>query len=432
LTTLDTTDRTKIKFISIFLVSKLLFDFTYYYHITELWSYQGLINNFSFFTFLFTCIITLFLATIIKIQEYSLSNFFLLMCVSILFLPAATLFTFGAIKSTFFLLWTAIFIVLIGMFNKKIDFNNNIKISYESILTSSPETWPYFLFMAISLMFFTIFGTTINFNLFNLLGQELYIAREDVAVLLSDLGLVNYIISNTHNVLLPFLLGYSLFYRKFLLIFLTIILYVYLFLVTSYKMILFAPILILVSYFVLFRKESNFKAFTLTYFKYLITFLFISIVIDMALEYSLINILVIRRMFFLPVLISEKYYEYFSINGFTYFSDVSIFSNLSLFPFKYDLPAVIGGYYFAEGNWANTNFLADSYTKLGIFSSLLYIIIIRIFMALIDFSGSNKPHFISYSCVIIPLVSLTNSSLTTTIFTHGLLGSLLLIFFIRK
>ena len=72
----------------------------------------------------------------------------------------------------------------------------------------------------------------------------------------------------------------------------------------------------------------------------------------------------------------------------------------------------------------NVGFLADAYTKAGLFSVILYVIILKI---LISFSDSNKNiqnQFISFSIIIVPLISLANSSLTTTLFSHGLLLAL--------
>jgi len=114
----------------------------------------------------------------------------------------------------------------------------------------------------------------------------------------------------------------------------------------------------------------------------------------------------------MPVLISSNYYDFFTVNGFTFFSDIRFFSDLFIFPFSDNLPDTIGRYYFEEGNHANTNFLADSLTKFGVLR--------------------DKNIFIIYSIAIIPLFTLTNSALTTTLLSHGLVASIILITLIRE
>ena len=69
----------------------------------------------------------------------------------------------------------------------------------------------------------------------------------------------------------------------------------------------------------------------------------------------------------------------------------------------------------------NANFLADAYSKLGLLSVILYLIILKLLISFSESNRNNKEDFIIFSLVITPLIALANSSLTTTLFSHGLL-----------
>ena len=65
-------------------------------------------------------------------------------------------------------------------------------------------------------------------------------------------------------------------------------------------------------------------------------------------------------------------------------------------------------------------------------SAVIYIVFLRILLELMDFLAKDKNIFIIYSIAIIPLFTLTNSALTTTLLTHGLVASIILITLIRE
>jgi hypothetical protein len=283
------------------------------------------------------------------------------------------------------------------------------------------------------MLFAGLFGFNLNFNIFNFFSDELYARRSDFQIQQNTSGFIgNYVIGNVHNVLMPFLIGFSIQYKKILLFILSLLLYIYVFLITSYKMIFFAPILLIGSYFLIFKSESSLKSFPITFLKYVSMLFIFFFIADFFLQYPAFNSLLTRRLFFMPVLISSNYYDFFTVNGFTFFSDIRFFSDLFIFPFSDSLPDTIGRYYFQEGNHANTNFLADSLTKFGVLSAVIYIVFLRILLELMDFLAKDKNIFIIYSIAIIPLFTLLNSALTTTLLSHGLVASIILITLIRE
>ena len=134
----------------------------------------------------------------------------------------------------------------------------------------------------------------------------------------------------------------------------------------------------------------------------------------------------IRRLFFLPVLISEQYFTFFETNGFTYFSELPVLNNLSLFSIDYSIPTTIGKYFYGSG-YVNVNFLADSYIKLGFLSSIIYVFVLKLLISFADHNFDIKNQFLIFSIIFVPFFSLANSALTTSLFSHGLLLSLILV-----
>ena len=132
------------------------------------------------------------------------------------------------------------------------------------------------------------------------------------------------------------------------------------------------------------------------------------------------------------MLISEKYHIYFEENGFTYFSDLPFIELFSVNPFSQSIPETIGTYFIYNEGYMNGGFLADSFTKMGLFSVVLYLIVLKLLISLSDSNKNFKNEFMIFSLIITPLIALANSSLTTTLFSHGLLLSLFVSSQIRK
>ncbi len=64
--------------------------------------------------------------------------------------------------------------------------------------------------------------------------------------------------------------------------------------------------------------------------------------------------------------------------------------------------------------------------------SILYIILLRLVISFADSNRSNTDEFLIFSLVVVPFIALGNSSLTTVLFSHGLLLALFVSSQIRK
>lgn len=387
---------------------------------------MGFYQNFSLTKYLLS-----FLATIVSIfffynkLSFSPSNLVLCFIYFILFLPSATLFAFDTITGEFYIRWLSIFffIFLIFSFPLKIIFSNkNFKFSINRI----PIFLLYFILLSIFVIYLLIFGSDINFNLLSLATEEIYAKRSDVASTKQNLGIFNYVLSNIQTIILPLLLALAIIRKDILFLLSVILLYIFIFLVTSYKSIIFAPFLIIASFLTIFNKKDG-KKFAVNFAFYFLLFMVASFVIDFFLDFKAINFILVRRIVFLPTLLSSFYFDFFQSSGFTNFTDLPLMNYFTHNSFDYKTPQMIGGYYFNRPDMnANANFIADAYSKFGILSVLLYSLILRVICLIMDCFAYEKSSFILFAIFIIPIFSITNSSLTASLLTHGLFLSILL------
>ena len=396
----------------------------YYFFVAPHFSYIGLISNFSLLNFFISIIIIFFYGLIIKINNDFLSSFLKIFFIVVSFIPVLTLFTFNAINSLFVIHWVLFFLFFIILFN------TTIKFKSIELLPITPKNVNLLVITFFSsLIYFSIFGLSLNTEYFNFFSSTLYEGREVFDQKMSALGVSRYFFSNFQNVFLPFLLAFGLINKNKSIIIISILFFIYVFLNTTFKSILLTPLLIIGIYIF-----YNFNKIYLPSFIMKHTYKIILIIcfVDYFLIFPFLNTVLIRRIFFLPGLVSEKYHTYFNENGFTYFSDLPFFEFFSSNPFTYSIPETIGRYFIYEEGYMNANFLADAYSKLGLLSVILYLIILKLLISFSESSRNNKEDFIIFSLVVTPFIALSNSSLTTTLFSHGLLLSLFVSSQIKK
>ena len=163
---------------------------------------------------------------------------------------------------------------------------------------------------------------------FNLNLLDVYLYRSDAASNLP--GVFNYIISPLSKVLIPTGLVLSLKLKNYNFIFLFLLLSVLLFGFTHHKTIIFIPFFVVVLYFFLQNRKSLYVVKILFilitaigFFDYLLS-LYIS-------EYALFgnfSSFIIRRLLFLPHLLSSLYVEFYTYEGYLYWANSSISMDL--------------------------------------------------------------------------------------------------------
>lgn len=222
------------------------------------------------------------------------------------------------------------------------------------------------------------------------------------------------------KVVLPVLLIYGLSNKKKLALILSIAILVYLFLISGHKSVYFTPVLILFYY--LLSGDYNKKMYY-TFFA-VVVFLVLINIPDYYLGHSLFKSMFVRRLFFVPALNNEFYFDYFN-NNHVYLSN-SIFSNFIDYPFKEAPEYLIGREYYNKPEMsANTGLVANGYMDFGYFGVIIYATILSIFLAILNSIKLNHKYF---GLIVFYIFIFRGSPFLTTILTHGFWIVLLLAF----
>lgn len=138
---------------------------------------------------------------------------------------------------------------------------------------------------------------------------------------------------------------------------------------------------------------------------------------------------VVRRQFFVPAALNFEYYKVFKDIGHVYLSSTGL-NPFVAYPFSHPAPRMVNFLvYGLPYGGANTGFIGTSYMHLGYFGMALFGIVVGLILAAANavFQG-GRPAAIKLAIVLVPLTKLiTSADLTTTLFSHGLAFSLLIL-----
>jgi len=157
----------------------------------------------------------------------------------------------------------------------------------------------------------------------------------------------------------------------------------------------------------------------------------IAFVMNAVTSIHIISDVIIRRVFFVPAQLYYYYYDFFSSSPHTFYSQSMPFKWFLNYPYELPIPRLIGGYYLSSWDTsANGNMWADAYASLGIVGMLFVSILLWLSAQAIEYASEKKNVFLVYSLMAVPLWSIANSAFSTVLLTHGLLLSLVLMFFL--
>ena len=139
--------------------------------------------------------------------------------------------------------------------------------------------------------------------------------------------------------------------------------------------------------------------------------------------------IVVRRQFFVPAVLNFEYYKVFKEIGFVLLSSTGLNPFVD-YPFSHPAPRMVNFLVFGlPYGGANTGFIGTSYMHLGYFGMLVFGIVVGLILAAANaLSAHGRPEPIKLAIVLVPLTKLIISSdLTTTLFSHGLAFSFVLL-----
>jgi hypothetical protein len=282
--------------------------------------------------------------------------------------------------------------------------------------------------ISISLFFvgFLVIWYFISGVSFNLDFSKVYEFRAENADLSSG-GILAYTNNWTYQVFNVFLMALALFYRRFVLFLLFVLIQVYFFAASTHKTVLFLPLLVFGIWFY-FRRYSSLVV--------------VPAVISLIVVFSLVSYLFFgdvwlsslfsRRVFFVPAKLTFVYFDFFSNNPNVYWSN-SVLSWLLPYPYDLSMTHVVGRYVGRDGMGANNGFIASGFAHAGLFGVILYVVLTGLVLRFLnDVTKGTMPLWLAVSLCVVPMRALLISSdLLTVMLTHGFLVAIILIYFVR-
>ncbi|MBJ8072274.1 hypothetical protein BWGOE3_52420 [Bacillus mycoides] len=200
--------------------------------------------------------------------------------------------------------------------------------------------------------------------------------------------------------------------------------------ISGHKSVLFSTALLFLIYCCL---SKNGKSFSIKFLGVFTGGLLLFIIIDLARSTDILTSLFLRRFIVTPGLLLGMYYEFFSFNPKALYA-YSLFNGIFDDPYSTTPAFTIGLNYFGKAEVsANANLWADGFANFGI-PGVIGVSLLLMFIAYICNCLALKFKNVSIVCLItaMPIWALTDTSLLTTLLTHGMLLNLLILYFLPK
>ena len=392
--------KNSIVFIFLVVVYRLLLDFIYIDEITPNFDYFLMIDNsteesfttswlllFSFFPF----VLWSFNSKETSIRGYATLLFFLLRVV-----PYTSFMRFSPQSSYYLFLNSEYWILLFLLLRYWKGF---------SLRTLHAKTDKPLMLITIGAVgtVLIVSGVYAHFRV-HISLDDVYELREEARSFKMPL-LLAYFNAATANII-PIVMVYYIRKGKKGLIFLLAFVGLLNFSVAGSKSTLFKIILCL---FLVFKKDLNVKKYILPGLLSLCTFCLLEFQV---LKTTVLSTLIIRRMFFVPIMLDTLYYNFVHGHAPVFF-ETEKYRTLSF---------AIGTEYFGrEDMRANNGIFTDAFVNLGSIGCVVFPILIAFLINVCEklFVGVDKG--ITIFAVFLIVTTLSSSMLTTSLFTHGLL-----------
>lgn len=386
---------------------KLILDLTYIFFISVFFGYAGFDLNIDVVTYVESWALYLLCISFLQHTMEKPSNFLIFLFLVITVAPMLSMYGLSPQSALY-----TYFVVLVFLIFILVQRGPDLKIPYIKHGT--------YLTVFISLCFISIvlIKMAIGGSLFriNFDFSQVYSFRKELGSSLFN-GIWSYIVPWMMKIFTIIMIAFALLKKKYFIVFLLIIFQVMLFGITSHKAVAFYPIFAISLYVF---KDSKYTLILVI--GSLVFFLLICFSSYIFFDDKLLSSYMIRRVFFLPAQLKFQYYDYFSTNGFVYWSH-SIFKSFIDYPFSLEPSHLIGSIYHGDAmNSSNTGFIGTSYMNFGFPGMVILGFFVALLIKIVDnFSKGGKPTWFYLSFLSVPFFDLfANAALLTIILTHGL------------
>jgi hypothetical protein len=262
--------------------------------------------------------------------------------------------------------------------------------------------------------YFMTYRWDVNFSVFSL-DRNVYIQRAEAKDLAGSY--IRYTMSWLVKIILPALLLFGFKKNRKIAYWGALFFLLYLFVTMSHKVILFAPIVAVMLYII--KKPG---AQVATIFSGIIFVIIASRFTTEYYEYLNIEGTFVRRVFFIPAILNESYFDFFA--GKPVFFGNSFLSDYVDYSYSLQPSNLIASIYWGKPQVsANNGFISDGFMHLGHIGPVFFSVIVAGIIKLID-SFKISPEY--NGVFIITMFTFLSSALFTSLLTHGVF--LLIIF----
>lgn len=144
---------------------------------------------------------------------------------------------------------------------------------------------------------------------------------------------------------------------------------------------------------------------------------------------GLISSYTVRRVAYVPGLLTGLYVDYYSTHPKTYFTEGRALSWTGAYPYELGIPQMIGYQYFDNPQMnANANLWAMGYADMGWLGMLLVTLVLVVILWVIDSLARHHSPAGVVGVLVMPMFTLSNTSLFVALLTWGLGLTILLLY----
>ncbi|MEH6799073.1 MAG: hypothetical protein V7681_07205 [Halopseudomonas sabulinigri] len=409
----------KLVFVVTILLFRMLLDLSYVIFVSPLYSYAGFDLGIDVFDYAMSWVLFVMSCFLTSHRLNKVSDYFFIIAVLGVVSPISSLYGLSS-RGVYPVIISILSIGLVYLVAK----SRLFKAPKIPVFNGGPKlavTLSSFMVLLLIMWYFAS-GAVGYFNL-NL--SHVYEFRE-LSAEKANIGVLAYLNNWVYQVFSIFLFAYALLKRRFDLAIMVFSIQVFFFGVSAHKSVLFYPLMVLGIWFY-FRKTSSLV---------LVPMMFFLIVLASLMSWHFFGDIItpslfIRRVFFIPALLTYDYFSFFEGKEHVFWSN-SILSSFIDYPYHTGLNALIGEYNGSDGG-ANNGYIASGYAHAGWFGVLIYSIVFGYIIRFVDVFSKNLPVWFALSIVIVPYRSaLISSDLLTVLLTHGLFAALVVLVMVRE
>lgn len=412
----------------LFVLYKIILDFTYVYIQSDLFAYSGydkVISQDRIIAGWITFLIMTFLVCRWKGGLYSL--FFYVMHLVTL-VPFIVFYQYYADCKLWMVLAQCIGLVFMmfifkipqGVNKSSAGKTNNNRIEF------SNKSFQVFLIVSLLVYFLASFVRFGIPTLESMLFANVYETRAE-----ADLPLVFVLFQNLFcKILLPFCILWYAKNKHWVLMTLCLSVQIYTYAITGLKTYLFIPFVLLAIFFV---KKLNLERILLC------GMIVVVLLVDFlyfdgqdTIWYALVG----NRIIFFAARIKYSYFDYFSTHDFANFSQSSL-AHISGVKSSYsvNIPNMIGEEYFDKpGMWTNTGFMADAYSNMGFIGIILMAFILAIVLRWANRTIKDIPspyNIMVEAIFLIFFITLNDGAVISVLFSGGMIAAIIVFRFLN-